>query len=251
MDDFSLLIDLHIDGERQGPGSNEQTKCAISLAGLSGTERLIIVDMGCGTGASTLVLAKELNAAITAVDFLPEFLERLDEKAEKKDVAHKITTLAMPMEEASFADSSVDVIWSEGAIYNIGFEKGIRDWYRYLKPGGILAVSELTWLSETRPEEISRHWHNEYPEVAKASEKIAHLERNGYTPLGYFILPDSCWMDSYYTPMQQRFASFLDKHNFSKEAKEIVASEEREISLYQRYKEFVSYGFYIARKNKQ
>ena len=58
-------------------------------------------------------------------------------------------------------------------------------------------------------------------------------------------------MDSYYTPMQQRFASFLDKHNFSKEAKEIVASEEREISLYQRYKEFVSYGFYIARKNKQ
>ena len=76
MDDFSLLIDLHIDGERQGPGSNEQTKCAISLAGLSGTERLIIVDMGCGTGASTLVLAKELNGAITAVEFLSEFLER-------------------------------------------------------------------------------------------------------------------------------------------------------------------------------
>ena len=110
MDDFSLLIDLHIDGERQGPGGDEQTKRAISLAGLSGTERLTIVDMGCGTGASTLVLAQELNAAITAVDFLSEFLERLDEKAQKKGVAHKITTLAVPMEESFFEDSSVDVI---------------------------------------------------------------------------------------------------------------------------------------------
>ena len=42
-----------------------------------------IADIGCGTGASTLVLAENLNAEIVAVDLHPKFLKVLTDRAAK------------------------------------------------------------------------------------------------------------------------------------------------------------------------
>lgn len=246
---MQLLVDLHIDGERQGPGSDEATRLAIRLAGLEGASGLRIADIGCGTGASTLVLAHDLDAHITAVDFLPPFLARLEATARDNGVADRIDILAASMDELDFADGSLDVIWSEGAIYNIGFDHGVQSWRRFLRPGGVIAVSELTWLTDERPAELDEHWNAEYPEVATASAKLAVLEAAGYTPIGYFSLPESCWLDQYYRPTQARFAAFLDRHDSSDAANEIVGAERHEIDLYERHSHHVSYGFYIALRN--
>jgi cyclopropane fatty-acyl-phospholipid synthase-like methyltransferase len=124
MDDLALLMDLHEDGPRQGPGGDDETRLAIELSGLKGSPNLEIADMGCGTGASTRVLARELDARITAVDFLPEFLARLEAAAAREGLADRIATLAAAMDELPFAEASYDAIWSEGAIYNIGFAAG-------------------------------------------------------------------------------------------------------------------------------
>lgn len=109
-DQLDLLIDLHIDGKRQGPGSDEATRRAIALSGLEGATDLTIADMGCGTGASTLGLAHDLDAHITAVDLLPPFLDRLDDTARHHGLADRITTLAASMDELSYDDESLDVI---------------------------------------------------------------------------------------------------------------------------------------------
>lgn len=245
-DPFEPLVDLHIDGERQGPGSDECTRRAIALAGLTGRTNLRVADIGCGTGASTLVLAEDLDATITAVDFLPPFLEVLDREAQERGVSDRITTVAASMDDLAFEPESLDVIWSEGAIYNIGFANGIRMWRPFLEPGGVLAVSEITWLSAQRPAELEEHWAEEYPEIATASAKIAALETAGYAPIGYFPLPASCWLDHYYRPMQARFGAFLDRHHDAPAAREIVEAEQHEIDLYERFAAHVSYGFYIA-----
>jgi SAM-dependent methyltransferase len=247
-DQFELLVDLHLDGERQGPGSDQATRLAIRLAGLDETTDLTIADIGCGTGASTLVLAQDLDAQITAVDFLPPFLHRLDERASRRGLADRITTHAASMDELRFDEDSLDVIWSEGAIYNIGFEHGVGSWRRFLRPGGVLAVSEITWLTDGRPPELEDHWTSEYPEVATASTKLAILEASGFSPLGYFPLPESCWLDHYYQPMQSRFGAFLDRHGHSAAANDIVEAERNEIDLYVRFSAFVSYGFYVAER---
>ena len=169
---YDLLIDLHKGNKRQGPGGDEQTMQAMQLAGLAGISRpLKIADIGCGTGASTLVLAKNLNATITAVDLFQDFLDVLSEDADKHGVEDKIKTLAVSIEELPFEEASLDVIWAEGAIYNMGFAKGVEYFKRFLKPGGILAVSEITWLTNERPLEIQQHWDAEYPEIATASDK--------------------------------------------------------------------------------
>ena len=154
MDDLKLLVDLHMHGRRQGPGGDAETEQALNLAAVDRNSPLKAADIGCGTGASTLVLARLLNARITAVDFLQDFLDVLRENAESMGVADKISTLACSMDNLPFADEELDIIWSEGSIYNIGFEKGVSDWRRFLKAGGLLVASEITWLTDSPPPEL-------------------------------------------------------------------------------------------------
>jgi SAM-dependent methyltransferase len=248
MNDFQLLIDLHRHATRQGPGGEAETKRALELAGLDRSRPLKIADIGCGTGASTILLAKELGAEITAVDFLTEFLDELQSRAKDHGVADRITTLNCSMDALPFTVGEFDVIWSEGAIYNMGFEAGVSAWSRFLKPGGKLIVSEITWLCATRPPKLQSHWESEYPEVDVASTKIGILERHGYSPEAYFFLPMHCWLENYYRPMQSRFDTFLDRHGRSDQAKAIVEAERHEIALYEKYSAYYSYGVYVAKK---
>lgn len=250
MDDLQmkLLIDLHRSNFRQGPGGEAETKKALMLAELDKSRPLKIADIGCGTGASTIQLAKELDAEITAVDFLPEFLEELQARTNDHGVSDRITTLNCSMDALPFADEEFDVIWSEGAIYNMGFEAGVSAWRRFLKPGGKLIVSEITWLTADRLSELQSHWDAEYPEIDVASAKIGILERHGYIPEGYFYLPTNCWIDNYYRPMQDGFDAFLERNGGSDQAREIIECEKVEIALYEKYRDHYSYGVYIAKK---
>lgn len=248
MDDYKLLIDLHKEGYRQGPGGDSETELAINLAMIERTAPLKVADIGCGTGASTLVLARLLNAQITAVDFLQDFLDILDERAESAGVSDRISTFACSMDNLPFANEELDVIWSEGAIYNIGFERGVTEWGRFLKPGGLLVASEITWLTDSRPAEIQKHWDSEYAEIDVASAKFSVLEKHGFSPVGYFALPEHCWLEEYYRPMQARFENFLHRNGNTEEAKIVVSTEQHEIDLYETYKPHISYGVYIAKK---
>jgi len=248
LDNLSLLIDFHLESKRQGPGGDEQTQLALRLSDIAPQKPVRVADIGCGTGASTVLLAEALNASIAAVDFLPEFLSVLNETVRNKGLSEKIESVNASMDALEFDDNSFDLIWSEGAIYNIGFVIGIKSWRKFLKIGGILAVSELTWLQADIPAELREHWDDEYPEVDFASTKLRQLEDNGYRPKAYFVLPKECWLDNYYTPIEKRFANFMAKHNNSDAARSIVEAEKREIELYKRYSDYVSYGFYIAER---
>jgi SAM-dependent methyltransferase len=248
VDARQLLIDLHRGASRQGPGGDAETEKAIDLAYIDRRVPLKIADIGCGTGSATLVLARLLNARITAVDLLQDFLDVLEARARTAGVAENITALCASMADLPFGDEEFDVIWSEGAIYNIGFKRGVADWKRYLRPGGLLIVSEISWMTDSRPAEIQNHWESEYPEIDVASSNLKVLEEQGYSPIGYFVLPEHCWLDNYYLPMQDSFPDFLDRNGNSEAARAIVEAETKEIELYDRYKSHYGYGVYIARK---
>ena len=248
MTELELLVDFHKDAERQGPGSSFETKKALNLININKDHKLKIADIGCGSGAQTITLAQNIEGEITAIDLFPEFLEKLNSKAKELGLQDKITTLEKSMEELPFGKEEFDIIWSEGAIYIIGFETGIKEWKSYLKPGGYLAVSEITWITNSRPKELEEYWHKEYPEIDRASNKIRILEENGYSLVGYFILPQESWIDNYYKPMDKRFPAFLEQHNHSEMARNIVEETKEEIRKYHKDTDYYSYGFYIAKK---
>ena len=144
-------------------------------------EKTKILDIGCGTGGQTLNLANNTAAQITAVDMLPQFLETLMKNAKENNLLDRIAAKDMLMDNLTFDKNSFDVIWSEGAIYNIGFEKGLSLWRNYLKDNGYIAVSEISWLTDTRPEEIQQYWVNAYPEIDTIENKLSVIEKCGYT----------------------------------------------------------------------
>jgi ubiquinone/menaquinone biosynthesis C-methylase UbiE len=245
---IELLIDLHKDRQRQGPGSRDSTLLALQMTGLSYSSNLTIGDFGCGTGASTLELAKKLQGTVHAVDFLEPFLNELEERAIEQQVAEKIITHNCSMDDLPFQQQVFDLIWSEGAVYNIGFKKGISAWKKYLKPGGKLVVSEITWLTTQRPIEVEEFWTREYGEMATASEKMNQLEQAGYSLLGYFPLSEDCWLTNYYEPLEKTYPGFLERQNYSSLAQALVEADKAEISLYKTYKAYYSYGIYVAQR---
>jgi ubiquinone/menaquinone biosynthesis C-methylase UbiE len=246
---LDLLIDLHVPNARQGPGGDQQTGLALRLTGLDTGAPLTVADIGCGTGAATLALARLLpQAQITAVDFLPPFLAQLQRRCDEEGVADRVAPLAASMDDLPFAQDHFDLLWSEGAIYNMGFANGVKSWRRFLKPGGWLVVSELTWTTEARPVALQAHWEREYPEVGTAAQKMRVLEQSGYSPQGYFVLPETCWREAYYRPLQAGFADFLSRHGHSEAAQAVVAEHEQEIALFEANAAYVSYGVYVARR---
>lgn len=247
MDLLELIIDYHIDRKRQGPGSDEATKMALSFIPQL-NEGSKILDIGCGTGGQTITLAKNTAAQITAVDMLPQFLEKLKKKANENNLIDRITAKEMLMDGLAFDEKFFDVVWSEGAIYNIGFEKGLSLWRKYLKDNGYIAVSEISWLTDTRPEEIQQYWVNAYPEIDTIENKLSVIAKCGYTSVAHFTLEDKCWIDNYYKPLMEASEAFLKKYDYADEVKEFIEVGKSEADMYNRFKDYYSYVFYIAKK---
>ena len=246
--ELEILVSFHKDGERQGPGSCHTTKLALELTGIIGNNSLKIVDIGCGTGAQTIILAKNLNGQITAVDIYPEFLEILADRAIKNRVQDQIKITNCSMDKLPFHDQEFDMIWSEGAIYIMGFQTGIQAWKKFLKKDGILAITEISWITNKRPKAIQDYWDEVYPEIDIVSNKISILEKNGFSPIAHFILPENCWLDNYYHSIEKRISSLQNRFKHHKEIDRFVQSELKEVEMYKKYKSYYSYGFYIAKR---
>ena len=71
----------------------------------------------------------------------------------------------------------------------------------------MIAVSEVSWLTDTRPDEIEQFWNFNYAEIDTISNKIKKMEEAGYTPVAHFILPEYCWLDCFTNPCKKTFLS--------------------------------------------
>lgn len=245
--DINLICEYFASIERQGPGSPEVTKQALQFVD-NLTENSRILDIGCGTGGQTMVLAQNTTCNIIGLDLFPGFIDIFNTNAQKLDLAQRVSGIIGSMDNLPFDNEQFDLIWSEGAIYNIGFERGIREWNKFLKPGGYIAVTEASWFTEQRPQEITDFWQNAYPEIDTIAHKVAHMQTHGYIPIATFILPEKCWIDHFYELQIEVQEPFLQKYKGNKTAEELVAYERHEYELYKKYKAYYGYVFYIGKK---
>lgn len=245
--DFDLICEYYTNVDRQGPGSPQMTTRALSFVdGLTDQSR--IADIGCGTGGQTMVLAQHTEGNIKGVDLFPKFIDLFDANATKLNLQDRVSGMVCNMDDLPFGDGELDLIWSEGAIYNIGFERGLNEWRRFLKTGGYIAVTEVSWFKDEQPDEIRDFWKSGYPEIDTIPNKVAQMQKAGYIPVATFILPESCWIEHFYAPQVEAQRVFLEKHKGNKAAENFVAFELYEEGLYKKYKDFYGYVFYIGKK---
>lgn len=245
--DLNLIFEYFSKLERQGPGSPEVTLKALSfINGL--TEKSKIADLGCGTGGQTMILAQNTPCKITGIDLCQEFINQLDEKARSKNLRDRIKGIVGSMDNLPFSSGELDLIWSEGAIGNIGFEKGLNYWNRFLKKGGYVAVSYESWFTDERPAEIEKWWMDAVPEIATIGKNVSIMQKAGYVPVALFTVPEYCWTDNFYLPQKARQEEFLKKYAGNKTVEDFISLMRREAELYSKYKQYYGYIFYIGRK---
>ncbi len=249
-----LFFELHEGLPQQGPGSRASTERAWHRVAASLQEReekaVDILDVGCGPGRQTrdlLELSEHLAAEVTAVDLYEQFLDQLAENVTSPEASNRLVTHVADMAALPFPDESFDVLWSEGAIYILGFHRGLTEWKRLLRPGGLVAVTEISWLTEQPPEKAVEFWSAEYPGMQSVEANLRTVRECGYTPIEHFALPDSDWWEGYYGPLEDRARLFAERHPGDPEAQAVLAVERAEIDLFRRHSDSYGYVFYIAR----
>ncbi len=245
--DFNLICEYFSNLQRQGPGSEEVTTKALSFID-NLTDDSHIADIGCGTGGQTMVLAQQTHGSITGIDLFPTFIDIFNSNAANRNLQHRVKGIVGSMDDLTFSFEELDLIWSEGAIYNIGYERGLKEWKKFLKTGGYIAVTEISWLTDERPEEVEKYWLDAYTEIDTIPNKISQMHNAGYLPVAHFVLPEYCWTDQFYAPQVEAQEVFLNKYPKNSTVADLVYNQKHEAMMYSKYKAYYGYVFYIGKK---
>lgn len=245
---MDLFFQVHKGLPREAPGSDSDTRRAIALLPAMKTPR--ILDIGCGPGGQTLELARQTAGTIIALDTHQPFLDELEARARQAGLVDKITIRNRSMFEMDFEPCSFDLLWAEGSVYIYGLKKALEDWSILLHKGGCIGITEAVWLKENPPEEVNAFWQSAYPEMRHLSEVLTLIPALGYELLGYFVLPESSWWDSYYNPMLARIDQLRNQYAGDSDALAQLDEEQREIDLYRRFHEWYGYAFFVMQKSE-
>jgi ubiquinone/menaquinone biosynthesis C-methylase UbiE len=191
-------------------------------------EKPRILDIGCGSGASTMELARLTDGEITGLDIDRDALDRLNRKIEKAGLSDRFKTLNCSFLDMEFPDESFDIVWSEGSIFIIGFEKGLQEWKRLIRPGGFMVVHD---------------------EMGNVEEKLEQIASCGYELLGYFVLDEDIWRSEYFVPLEKLVNETRTKHTDDRGVLEALNQAQYELDFFRKYPERnISVCFVMKRK---
>ncbi|NLV25761.1 MAG: class I SAM-dependent methyltransferase [Methanomicrobiales archaeon] len=241
---FQFFLNFYADLPRQGPGDDRITRHILGLL-VDLPPDPVIIDMGCGSGAQSIVLAQE-GCRVTAVDIHKIILDKLEKRLNNDKLKDKITCVCSGMESFK-PETPVDLIWSEGAIYSIGFKQGLTLWHPYLKKDGYIVVSEISWLIDKPPHEALEFWNKEYPAMQSVSENQAIIKETGYQWIGSILLPNHAW-DTFYEPQKEKILRLRSSATLTKNEDAELKLIEDEIRIFKEYQGTYGYVFYLMQR---
>jgi ubiquinone/menaquinone biosynthesis C-methylase UbiE len=247
MEGLEYMYELFEALPRCGPGDNESTRRAFNTIPKL-PEQPFILDIGCGPGVQTIELAKISNGKIMALDNHQPFLDKLMKKARDKGLVKNIIPKNISMLDMDFAENTFDIIWSEGALYFMGFQNGLRRCHQLLQRDGYLAVTEIVYLVPNPPISVIQYFEKEYPDIKVVKDKIELIQNEGFHLISNFTLPESSWLDSYYLPMEEELSRLNKKYQGNEIASGIFEEMKNEINLYKKFSDFYGYEFFIMQR---
>ncbi len=214
---WPIFFELYESLPRQGPGKRDCAARALAFCrDLPPTPA--VLDLGCGVGGQTLHLADLTSGSIVALDSHAPSIERLRATVAVRGLAERIQPMVGDMAKPRLQPASFDLVWSEGALYNIGIENALCVCRVLLRPGGYLAFTDAVWRKENPPPEVKASFEDDYPTMGHVPDVLAAIERSGFWLIDHFILPDEAWWDDFYTPMEIRIEELRGKYKDDDEA---------------------------------
>ncbi len=190
-------------------------------------EKPRILDIGCGSGIPTLELARLGRGEVIGIDIDQPALDKFVRKISEAGLCDRVQALNCSMFDMDFPDESFDIIWSEGSIYAIGFEKGLQEWKRFLSPGGFIVIHD---------------------EQGNVKEKLEQISNCGYELLGYFLLSTETWWAEYFAPLEKLIAESETKHTGDPKVHEELQQAQEELDFFKKYPERNSSVYFIMKR---
>ncbi len=244
---WEIFFELYEDLPRQGPGNRACAEKALGLC--DGLPPLpVVLDVGCGVGGQTLHLAGITSGTIVAVDSHAPFIERLRRTIAERGLSDRIRPLVGDMANSGMPPGSFDLIWSEGALYQIGIENALLICHGLLRPGGYLAFTDAVWRKDNPPPEIQASFDFDYPAMGRVADVLTAIDRTGLSLVGHFTLPDEAWWDDFYTPMERRIEELRAKYAGDADALGVLEELAQEPEIRRRYSDYYAYEFFVARR---
>jgi len=207
--------------DRLGPGMDADVAWVAEVLGLHADAK--ICDAGCGTGADVpALLAAAPEAAITAIDSHKPFIDRL---LIRMDGDPRVQAYKGHMGKLK---GPYDLIWSAGAIYFLGVEKGLKLWRPALAKGGAVAFSEPCFFTDS-PSEAARVFWEGY-ETTDVAGIVSQVQAAGYETRASRRLSDAAWQ-AYYGPLQARIDALRPDADEALTA--VLDASQTEIDTYQ------------------
>jgi len=242
---FALFLELYGSLPRAAPGSTACTMRALTL--VPERERRRVLDVGCGPGAQTLTLAGALsNSLVTAFDLLPPMVVEARRRCLAAGLEGRVVTAVADMADPPVATASQDLVWCEGAIYNLGVTEALKRWRPLLSANGCVGFTEPVWLEASPDDEIRRWWTAEYPAITDLPGVADAVDAAGYDVVASFVLPPEAWWDDYYAPLERRITDFLAAKAGDDRAVAIAGTAREEISMFRKFGDTFGYAFFIA-----
>jgi SAM-dependent methyltransferase len=207
-----------------------------------------ILDLGCGQGGPTLELARLSGGQVTGLDIDPSALAELARRADEAGLGDRVRAVHGSILDSEFPDGSFDVVWSEGSMHVLGFERALDEWRRLIRPPGFLVVHETAWLRPDPPSEIVNCPHLAYPGIRTAPEYVAQVPHHGYDLVGHFVLPDDFWLVDYFVPMVARIRELRIKYADDQAAQRALDTEQRAADIYTKYAKWYGSLFLVMQK---
>ena len=244
---LARLFEIFESVPRGGPGDPASTRRALAMmTGLPAGPR--VLELGCGPGAGSSHLARLTGGRVTALDLHAPFVAQQSAAAREAGLSQRLDPVCADMHAVPFRDGVFDLVWSEGALYSIGFRNGLELCARLVQPGGYVAASEVVWTVDAPPDEVRRWWHAEYPDIAPIAEKAAVVTGAGLEIIDHFTLPHDAWTLYFYEPMKARLGEFRRAWSGDAVGLAVIAELDVEIDMYERYSHVQGYEFFVARR---
>lgn len=232
---------------RVGPGNYDSTKKAYDILRQTKSlpEKPRILDIGCGTGLHTIQLAKLSGGHITALDNHQAFQDSLKQQVNSQGMKDNIHCVQGDMGAMNFEEQSFDIIWAEGSIFIVGVENGLKMWKKFLKPGGMMAFTDLFWFKPDMPVEPKEFFDKIAPGMMSMEDAIKVIDACGYHIKDHFPLPDCAWWDDFYSPLEKVLKNVNGNHVDNPDAMAVIESLHKEIDMFRKYSDYYGYTFFI------
>jgi ubiquinone/menaquinone biosynthesis C-methylase UbiE len=227
--------------DRLGPGDDGDSLKALSSLPIRSGDAL---EIGCGKGVTTTLLAKYSAFNLTALDNDEYSLSCLKEKAKDNSHEHQITTVCASMTAMPFTKGQFDVLWSEGSAYIMGIKQALKAWKPFIKSDGYLVISDLVWLTDNPDAKVMEFWQKNYPSMATSEQRIKDMVKAGYEVIESFTQSEQSWRN-YLDPLKRKIAQVEDKDFISNALTDL----RKELQIHERYLGHYGYQVFVL-KNK-